>query len=361
MKLQYLILLVLGVHNTISVILMRVSRTSETEYSASVAVLMDELIKLVFCFFMLVIAAYKGYGETAGNGGTISAFYSFMKDKVFVFRTFIHLAVPAICFAVQKNLLFVAISNLDVAVFQIVYQGKILTTALFSVLIMGTQLNKKQIGALLVLLLGVALVQFDLSRNGETGGSSNNDNTNNESMGLLAVVGACFTSGFASVYFEWVLKRIRTSSNGDQEPPWYDIWIKNLQLAILTIIPAAVPIVAKNEDLSNLFKGFNALVWVVILSQSCGGILVALVIKYADNVLKNFSTSLAIVCSVLVSAIFLGFKVTPGFTAGTCLVLLSVFLYVGNSSTERNQIPPDLIKIVEASAIKPLNIIRGSE
>ena len=33
--------------------------------------------------------------------------------------------------------------------------------------------------------------------------------------------------------------------------------------------------------------GYNNLVWAVVANQACGGLLVAMVIKYADNILKG--------------------------------------------------------------------------
>lgn len=46
------------------------------------------------------------------------------------------MAVPACLYVVQNNLNYVAISNLDGPTFQLLYQLKILTTALFSVLML---------------------------------------------------------------------------------------------------------------------------------------------------------------------------------------------------------------------------------
>ena len=51
------------------------------------------------------------------------------------------LAIPALLYTIQNNLLYVAVSNLDAAVFQVTYQIKVVTTVGFSTLILGKKLN----------------------------------------------------------------------------------------------------------------------------------------------------------------------------------------------------------------------------
>jgi solute carrier family 35 (UDP-sugar transporter), member A1/2/3 len=49
------------------------------------------------------------------------------------------------------------------------------------------------------------------------------------------------------------------------------------------------------------FQGYNSTVWIVITLQALGGLVIAVVIKYADNILKGFATSISIIFSSLVS------------------------------------------------------------
>jgi UDP-sugar transporter A1/2/3 len=61
--------------------------------------------------------------------------------------------------------------------------------------------------------------------------------------------------------------------------------------------------------------------------QAGGGLVVAMVVKYADNILKGFATSLAIIVSCVASVLFFDFQVNLQFCLGTMVVIMSIFLY----------------------------------
>ncbi|XP_031800958.1 LOW QUALITY PROTEIN: UDP-galactose translocator [Sarcophilus harrisii] len=75
------------------------------------------------------------------------------------------------------------------------------------------------------------------------------------------------------------------------------------------------------------FFGYTPAVWGVVLNQAFGGLLVAVVVKYADNILKGFATSLSIVVSTAASVRLFGFQVDPLFALGAGLVIGAVYLY----------------------------------
>ncbi|CAN0470413.1 unnamed protein product, partial [Laminaria digitata] len=113
------------------------------------------------------------------------------------------MAVPACLYVLQNNLNYIAVSNLDGPTFQLLYQLKILTTALFSVLMLKRVLLLKQWGALAMLAIGVGLVQVSGSKDEDD--KEESGDRQDPLMGLAAVLMACCTSGFAGVYFEKVI------------------------------------------------------------------------------------------------------------------------------------------------------------
>lgn len=125
-------------------------------------------------------------------------------------------SVPAICYVIQNNLLFFALSKLDAATYQVTYQLKILTTAFFSVSMLNKQLDKFKWIALILLTGGVALVQ--LPKDSSSSSSPKHDSAD-QFVGLAAVLAACCSSGFAGVYFEKILKGTSVT-----------LWMRNLQL-----------------------------------------------------------------------------------------------------------------------------------
>lgn len=73
--------------------------------------------------------------------------------------------------------------------------------------------------------------------------------------------------------------------------------------------------------------GYTGMVWTATIVHSAGGLIVALVVKHADNILKGFATSAAIVLSCIVSMLIFDFQLTLLFTLGATLVIFSIFLY----------------------------------
>merc|ERR1712195_415364 len=136
-------------------------------------------------------------------------------------RQLLRSSVPALLYLVQNNLQYIAVSNMQPATYSVVYQLKILSTALLSVLILGRSLKPDKWVALALLTLGVVVITAsEVSK----GGVSKDDNLNLP-LGLTCTLIAILTSGSAGVYFELMLKE---KAGGKHAP--LSIWERNLQL-----------------------------------------------------------------------------------------------------------------------------------
>lgn len=76
-----------------------------------------------------------------------------------------------------------------------------------------------------------------------------------------------------------------------------------------------------------MFVGFDIAVWYPITLSSIGGITVAVVIKYADNILKAFAASIAIIVACIASALLFQFRPAVLFHVGTVFVIGAIFIY----------------------------------
>lgn len=311
-RLKYLSLGVLVFQTTSLVLTMRYSRTLQGDgprYLASSAVVTAELLKILAC----VMLVFKEHSYS------VRALNSLLRQEI-VHKPLetLKLAIPSGIYTLQNNLLYVALSNLDAATYQVTYQLKILTTALFSVSMLGRKLGVYQWLSLLILMGGVALVQWpsDSVESPEKEQAS----TGSQLVGLVAVLVACCSSGFAGVYFEKILKETKQS-----------VWVRNIQLGMFGLVFGLIGMMAYDGDRvreNGMFQGYNTLTWVVVALQALGGLVIAAVIKYADNILKGFATSLSIILSTLISYFWLqDFVPTSVFFMGAVLVIVATFLY----------------------------------
>ncbi|KAF9336079.1 hypothetical protein BG006_009773 [Podila minutissima] len=339
MSLKHLSLLILLLQNSALVIMMRYSRVSvepgQPMYLASTAVFFAELIKFATC---LGILTYK----TQSIPRTIYILRNEIWDKP---QEILKMLVPSGLYALQNNLLYLALSNLEASTFQVTYQLKILSTAMFSVLMLNKRLSRQKWFSLCLLMVGVTLVQLqnvgtpkspiaaledndepdseimDAMHDGaeaEADIGGDDEDSQNPIVGLFAVLTSCISSGFAGCYFEKILKGHET-----------DMWVRNLQLGISGTLFSFLAMFYDRQKImeGGMLQGYSMATWLVVINQALGGLLVAIVVKYADNILKGFATSLSIITSGMISVYFFDFEPSIQFQLGTLVVILSTFLY----------------------------------
>ncbi|KAL2001988.1 hypothetical protein VTN02DRAFT_874 [Thermoascus thermophilus] len=367
--LRHLSLVLMTTQYTAFTLLLHYSRVMPTvgakRYLTSTAVFLNEVVKLTIS---LTMALYEVSKTMPPSMPATSLFFS-LSSAVFSGDSW-KLAIPASLYTLGNSLQYIALSNLDAATFQVTYQLKVLTTAVFGLALLRRSISARKWAILLVLILGVALVQVpdgdsegislkderalhlsfprSLEEWKRMGGAAANLHKRSatyegiqedmeqtpyldQSIGFLATIGACLASGLAGVYFEKVLRDSAKSQS---------LWIRNVQLAMYSIFPALFigVIFLDGEKVANngFFEGYNWAVWSTIAVQSLGGVATAFSINYADKVPKNLATNVSIILSTLASLWLFDFEATSNFLIGTATVLVATYLY-GNPSQGPNQ------------------------
>ena len=303
---QGLVLSFLTIQNTTLVLVTKFSvRENATPYSVSAVVACAELVKLFLSYLL-----------TLGFHGK-RAFRDALCELPVKSRA---LVVPSALYVVQNNLLFHGVKLLSPTLYMVCSQSKILTSAAWNVLLLGTRINLRQCVSLAILVTGMILVQHGEASRQKISASSNFGET---LTGALLVFIAAVTSGFAGAYLE------KMYTDGRQER---SVWFRNAQLACFSFPVASMLVLWRDVDLvrgGDIFHGFDRIVLCVIILQAIGGLIVAAVLRYAGNVLKCFAISISICACVMASAFSQdeGRQISMVVLLGIGLVLYATFLY----------------------------------
>jgi len=118
-------------------------------------------------------------------------------------------------------------SDMASALPQVLYQSKLLLTALLSFAFLGTRFTMMQWAALLLLTIGVVAVEMSGTKSDAPLGTRRH----HLGMGATAAFASALLSSCAGVYFEAVVKK------QDANAP--SLWVRNVQLCVFSVPLAA--------------------------------------------------------------------------------------------------------------------------
>eukprot|EP00903_Cladosiphon_okamuranus_P020007 g18378.t1 len=292
--------------NSALALVMRYTRMSGKQadnYIPTTAVVMAEIFKLAVALAM----------QFKADGSVGAVINSVRVNTVGQPGQYLKMGVLALLYTLQNNLAYVAAEHLDGPTYQIICQSKIPITAVLSVVILGKALSIRQWASLIALTCGVGLVQI-------YGSESTAKGSSNSLVGFASALSLCFCSGLAGVFFELMLKGNSTAS----------LWMRNIQLGSFSLFLGLLAVVFKDGATvadRGYFYGYSPMVWLCISLHSLGGLAVAMVVKYADNVVKCFATSISIVLSCVLSIACLSMQLSQGFVVGALMVMSATYGY----------------------------------
>ena len=172
---KWIALIALVVQNSGLAIMMRFTflyGSKESRYAPSTAVLLAEVLK----FIISVTACF-----VIDSSSSYSTFLNLLRNELGGSRgDWMKLTVPSLLYTLQNSLQYFSMSLLSAPVFQVLYQMKIITTALFSVTLLAKRIGGFQWLTVLALAGGVALVQLSQL------GDMSRGNKSNSLLGLIS-------------------------------------------------------------------------------------------------------------------------------------------------------------------------------
>ena len=194
--------------------------------------------------------------------------------------------------------------------YQVLKNLNIIFTGLLFRVLLHKALSEVQWAAIVLLTLGCATAQLTPNINGTSSISG---------RGIILAVLIAVLSALAGVYTEMILKQ-RDHRN---------VHVQNIFLYALGICCNSFALLYDYEVIvkNGFFHGYDALVFVMIFNHALSGIAVSLVMKYADNIVKVYSTSVSMILTATVSVFFFDFQMTIPFFLGASTISVAIYLH----------------------------------
>jgi len=295
----FLVIVLMASYSAQSLLITASKQGGGFAYDASSAVLLAEVLKLVFAVAMLTP---EGRAATKPSVACLA------------------FAVPAVLYTAQNRLVFEALRRLTPPEYQLLNNMKLFTTSVVYRVAIKRQMSLLQWLALLLLGLGMTVATQPSVAEGFGEGPSASDQDSGRGswlMGLAIMFAVSWCSAAAGVLNEWLIKRSA------------DVLEANVWLYLFGSIACCWQLVCSPGSFERLLRleGFSLLTWLVVLCNAVLGQSIAFLFRYADSIVKLYAVCAAMAFTTLMSVFFFGFEVRFHMVAGYAVSAISMCLY----------------------------------
>ncbi|URE16774.1 hypothetical protein MUK42_17747 [Musa troglodytarum] len=284
---------------------------------------LTEAAKVLFAIIMLLSQAKK---QNKGDKHLLS-----ISTFVQAFRNNVLLSIPALLYAINNYLKFIMQLYFNPATVKMLSNLKVWTTTVYM----------KFWEALALLLIGISVNQL----------KSLPEDTN--ALGLPVAMGAyLYTLMFvtvpslASVFNEYALKSQFDTS----------IYLQNLFLygygAIFNFIAIVGTAVLKGPSSFDILQGHSKSTMFLICNNAAQGILSSFFFKYADTILKKYSSTVATIFTGIASAALFGHTLTINFILGISIVFISMHQFFSPLAKAKDDMSDERIEMMDAQDVR---------
>ncbi|GAB4825599.1 CMP-sialic acid transporter 3 [Ancistrocladus abbreviatus] len=279
------------------------------------------LTEVTKVFFAIVMLLFQARHQKVGEKPLLS-----VSTFVQAARNNVLLAVPALLYAINNYLKFIMQLYFNPATVKMLSNSKVLVIAVLLKIIMRRRFSVIQWEALALLLIGISVNQMRSLPEGAT------------AMGLPVATGAyVYTLIFvtvpslASVYNEYALKSQYDTS----------IYLQNLFLygygAAFNFLAIVGTTIVQGPNSFDILHGHSRATMLLIVNNAAQGILSSFFFKYADTILKKYSSTVATIFTGIASAALFGHTLTMNFILGISIVFISMHQFFSSLSKVKEE------------------------
>eukprot|EP00744_Colponema_vietnamica_P019864 GILI01028146.1.p1 GENE.GILI01028146.1~~GILI01028146.1.p1 ORF type:complete len:319 (+),score=8.52 GILI01028146.1:75-959(+) len=275
-------------------------------YPPAVATLLVEAMKVVICAIVVIFYEPK------------------QSISLSLRQHHLPLLMVSCLYFLQNSFLFMSLSVLPPALFQLFSQMKVASIAICSVLFLGRRYIRTQILALAAMCAGVVVAQYQCET--ETASS-------NILYGFVLVLIGSFTSGVAGVMNEKLLKDFHSIS----------VFRFNIFLSLYSLLIGGMTLLIEPLDTLSLHK-FNKSSLVAIGLHAVGGLTAAATVKYTSALVKSFAQCFSLILTSVLSMLVFTSYPSILFICGSVVVISTSIIFTENGAPVK---PSDSVSITE--------------
>ena len=267
--------------------------------------LLVEIAKTIFALGTLLV-----YGSGRPGPPLYRSFRSFAKDAS-------HnrlLIVPAAFYAINNYLKFAMQLYFKPTTAKMLSNLKIIVIALLMRSVMRRKFSIFQWEALFLLVAGITVNQLNSCPTAAAGDVL-------APIAILYTLGSITIPSLASVYNEFALKKHMETS----------VLLQNFFLyfygACFNLLGLLAVMASGAMTPSSIFVGFRGVTVLLVVNNAMQGILSSFFFKFADTILKKYSSTIATIFTGIMSALLFGHTLTLNFIIGVSIVFISMHIF----------------------------------
>lgn len=244
------------------------------------------------------------------------------KSNQFSWERFFQFGIPGVLYFFVNNSTYYLLLFLVPAEAFMIKNFKILATAWWLRVVLGRQITKRQLVALLFLALGCILQagpEVDEKKSAVlyTGHTAH-------FVGVIATLVTCSLSALSNVVDEMLMKHRPDDS----------LMFQNMHVYFWGILVNGSCLLLKSRDQSShingpdgIFTGYNLWVVVMLIFLACQGLFISATMRFVDNIAVVYAHAASIIAVLLISVLWFEFRGNVFTWTGAAMIIVATIWY----------------------------------